>query len=84
MGRPPDRGDPESPEWGCAPPVRGADTFCEPMHDPIRDADTLAEAEDHLLAADTADMHRLLVWYYGADEANGQHLPYPHVEDQAA
>jgi len=58
------------------------------MHDPSHaseDADeTLAEAEEHLLAADAADMHRLLAWYYGADEPNGAHLPYPHVEDQAA
>jgi hypothetical protein len=54
------------------------------MHDPMRDADDLADAEEHLLAADTADMHRLLAWYYGADEPDGQHLPYPAVEDQAA
>jgi hypothetical protein len=58
------------------------------MHDPMRasdDADdTLAQAEEHLLAADAADMHRLLAWYYRADEPNGEHLPYPHVEDQAA
>jgi hypothetical protein len=58
------------------------------MHDPIhasRDADHgLADAEDHLAAADAADMHRLLAWYYGCDEPNGLHLPYPHVDDQAA
>ena len=58
------------------------------MHDPMRasdDADdSLAEAEEHLLAADAADMHRLLAWYYRADERDGQHRPYPHVEDQAA
>jgi hypothetical protein len=49
------------------------------------DADrTLAEAEAHLLAADAADMHRLLAWYYGADEPTGPHLPYPQAEDQAA
>ena len=51
------------------------------MHDPMRasdDADdNLAEAEEHLLAADAADMHRLLAWYYGADEPDGQHLPTP-------
>jgi hypothetical protein len=29
-------------------------------------------------------MHRLLAWYYGSDEPNRSHLPYPHVEDQAA
>jgi hypothetical protein len=51
------------------------------MHDPTPE-ETLAEAEDHLLAADAADMHRLLAWYYGADEHDG-HLPYPHVEDEA-
>jgi hypothetical protein len=46
------------------------------------DADrTLAEAEEHLLAADAADMHRLLAWYYGADEP---HLPYPQADDRAA
>ena len=54
------------------------------MHEPNRDADDLVEAEEHLRAADTADMHRLLAWYYGADEPNGQHLPYPHVERDAA
>lgn len=58
------------------------------MHDPTPasdDADeTLAKAEEHLLAADAADMHRLLAWYYGSDEPNGEHLPYPQVEDQAA
>ena len=57
------------------------------MHDPIHasnDADRgLAEAEDQLVAADAADMHRLLAWYYGS-EPNGSHLPYPHVEDHAA
>jgi hypothetical protein len=55
------------------------------MHEPMRasdDADdTLAEAEEHLLAADAADMHRLLAWYYRADEP---HLPYPHVDEEAA
>ena len=59
-----------------------------PMHDPIHasnDADRgLAEAEAHLVAADAADMHRLLAWYYGCDELNGSHLPYPQVEDRAA
>jgi len=58
------------------------------MHDPIQasnDADSgLADAEQHLVAADAADMHRLLAWYYGSDEPNGPYLPYPHVEDQAA
>lgn len=39
----------------------------------------LAEAEEQLLAADAADMHRLLAWYYGADEPNGPRLPYPHA-----
>jgi hypothetical protein len=57
------------------------------MHDPINasnDADRgLAEAEARLAAADAADMHRLLAWYYGAGP-NGPRLPYPHVEDQAA
>lgn len=57
------------------------------MHDPIHasdDADeTLAEAEDHLLAADAADMHRLLAWYYGSDEPAGPRLPYPQVEEAA-
>ncbi|HEY7259036.1 MAG TPA: hypothetical protein VH459_08195 [Gaiellales bacterium] len=49
------------------------------------DADrTLAEAEAHLLAADAADMHRLLAWYYGADEPKGAHLPYPQVDERAA
>jgi hypothetical protein len=49
------------------------------------DADrTLAEAEAHLLAADAADMHRLLAWYYGADEPKGPHLPYPQVDERAA
>jgi len=55
------------------------------MHEPMRasdDADdALAEAEEHLLAADAADMHRLLAWYYRADEP---HLPYPHVDEEAA
>jgi len=58
------------------------------MHNPLRasdDADhNLAEAQDHLAAADAADMHRLLAWYYGSDEPDGQHLPYPHIEDKAA
>ena len=40
------------------------------MHDPIHasnEADHgLAEAEKQLVAADAADMHRLLAWYYGA------------------
>ena len=58
------------------------------MHDPMRasdDADdTLAEAEEHLLAADAADMHRLLAWYYRADEQDGQHLPYPQIDEEAA
>ena len=58
------------------------------MHDPTHasdDADhSLADAEEHLLAADAADMHRLLAWYYGADEPDGPHLPYPYVDDQAA
>jgi hypothetical protein len=58
------------------------------MHDPLHasdDADhNLAEAQDHLVAADAADMHRLLAWYYGCDEPYARHLPYPHVEDQAA
>lgn len=49
------------------------------------DADrTLADAEEHLLAADAADMHRLLAWYYGADEPNGAHLPYPQAQGEAA
>lgn len=57
------------------------------MDDPhaFDDADrNLAEAEDHLIAADAADMHRLLAWYYGADEPNGPHLPYPQAEERAA
>jgi len=58
------------------------------MHDPMRasdDADdNLAEAEEHLLAADAADMHRLLAWYYGADEPDGQHLPYRQIDEEAA
>ena len=58
------------------------------MHDPTHasdDADeTLAEAEEHLLAADAADMHRLLAWYYGTDEPNGAHLPYPQIDHEAA
>jgi hypothetical protein len=58
------------------------------MHNPHHasdDADkSLAEAQDHLVAADAADMHRLLAWYYGCDEPNGPHLPYPQIEEQAA
>ena len=58
------------------------------MPDPIHasdDADeNLAEAEEHLLAADAADMHRLLAWYYGSDEPNGAHLPYPQIDQEAA
>ncbi len=58
------------------------------MRNPLHasdDADhNLAEAQDHLAAADTADMHRLLAWYYGSDEPHGQHLPYPQIEDKAA
>jgi hypothetical protein len=58
------------------------------MHDPtgaFDDADQeLAKAAEHLLAADAADMHRLLAWYYGSDEPNGSRLPYPQAEDQAA
>ena len=56
------------------------------MHDSIQasnDADRgLAEAEDHLAAADAAEMHRLLAWYYGAEEPSGFHLPYPQVDDR--
>ena len=49
------------------------------------DADqSLAEAQDHLVAADAADMHRLLAWYYGCEDPNGPHLPYPQIEDRAA
>jgi hypothetical protein len=58
------------------------------MRNPLHasdDADhNLAEAQDHLAAADAADMHRLLAWYYGSDEPHGQHLPYPQIEDKAA
>ena len=58
------------------------------MRNPLRasdDADhNLAEAQDHLAAADAADMHRLLAWYYGSDEPDGQHLPDPQIEDKAA
>ena len=57
------------------------------MDDPhaFDDADRhLAEAEDHLIAADAADMHRLLAWYYGADAPSGPQLPYPQADDQAA
>ena len=49
------------------------------------DADqSLAEAQDHLVAADAADMHRLLAWYYGCEDTNRPHLPYPQIEDRAA
>jgi hypothetical protein len=51
------------------------------MHDPSHG---LAEMEDSLVAADAADMHRLLAWYYGSDGPDGPHLPYPIVEDLAA
>ena len=57
------------------------------MDDPhaYDDADrTLADADEHLLAADAADIHRLLAWYYGADEPNGPHLPYPQAGEHAA
>jgi hypothetical protein len=43
-----------------------------------------AEAEERLLAAGAADMHRLLEWYYGAPEPDSGHLPYPQADDQAA
>jgi hypothetical protein len=83
-------------EWGYATPGRDADTSCDSeeahkgkstMDDPNASGDadrTLTEAEDHLLAADAADMHRLLAWYYGAEEPNGPHLPYPQAQDTAA
>jgi hypothetical protein len=29
-------------------------------------------------------MHRLLAWYYGADEPDGQHRPYPQIDEEAA
>jgi hypothetical protein len=57
------------------------------MDDPhvFDDADrALAEAEEHLIAADAADMHRLLAWYYRAGEPNGSHLPYPQAQGEAA
>ena len=58
------------------------------MRNPLHasdDADhNLAEAQDHLAAADAADMHRLLAWYYGSDEPDGSHLPYPQIKDKAA
>jgi hypothetical protein len=47
-------------------PTKGKST----MHDlhASDDADRdLAEAEEHLLAADAAHMHRLLVWYYAGE-----------------
>jgi hypothetical protein len=59
-------------------------TMYDPSHASDDADETLAEAEEHLLAADAADMHRLLAWYYGSDEPAGSHLPYPQVEDQAA
>jgi hypothetical protein len=59
-------------------------TMYDPSHESGDADETLAEAEQHLLAADAADMHRLLAWYYGSDEPAGPHLPYPQVEDQAA
>ena len=57
------------------------------MDDPhvFDDADrALAEAEEHLIAADAADMHRLLAWYYRAGEPNGPHLPYPQAQGETA
>ena len=89
-------GESTLPEWGCPHPGFGADISGSPgkpdegmstMHDPIHASDdtdeTLAAAEAHLLAADAADMHRLLAWYYGSDEPTGPHLPYPQVEEAA-
>ncbi|MGH3074685.1 MAG: hypothetical protein ACRDQC_07160, partial [Gaiellales bacterium] len=63
---------------------RGMSAMRNPLH-ASDDADhNLADAQDHLAAADAADMHRLLAWYYGSDEPDGQHLPYPQIEDKAA
>jgi hypothetical protein len=59
-------------------------TMYDPSHASDDADETLTEAEEHLLAADAADMHRLLAWYYGSDEPAGPHLPYPQVEDRAA
>lgn len=56
----------------------------DPTHAPDDADETLAEAEEHLLAAAAADMHRLLAWYYGSDHQNGAHLPYPQIDQEAA
>jgi hypothetical protein len=59
------------------------------MHDSIHtpgDADAgIPELDDALLAADAADIHRLLAWYYGAHDPTRRHIRVrDYLEDEAA